>query len=89
MEFFQTRLGQKFYEKDLPSLIKELGELKQEIAELRKPKESKVVKLENECKLAETVTEYVEQGWTLKHYLPEHSEILSQQIVSTVLVFER
>lgn len=46
MEFYQTRLGQKFYEKDLPSLIQVLGELKQEIAELRKPKESKVVVLE-------------------------------------------
>ena len=30
MEFYQTKLGQKFYEKDLPSLIKELGELKQD-----------------------------------------------------------
>lgn len=45
MEFYQTKLGQKFYEKDLPSLIKELGELKQEIAELRKPKENTVVVL--------------------------------------------
>ena len=89
MEFYQTRLGQKFYEKDLPSLIKELGELKQEIAELNKPKESMVVKLDREDKLGEIIKKYAEQGWVLKHYLPEHSEILSQQIVSTVLVFER
>ena len=55
MEFYQTKLGQKFYEKDLPSLIKELGELKQEIAELNKPKESMVVKLDREDKLGETI----------------------------------
>lgn len=89
MEFYQTRLGQKFYEKDLPSLIKELGGLKQEIAELRKPKESKVVILKDELKLGRMVTEYAEKGWTLKHYLPQHLEIMSQQIVDTVLVFEK
>lgn len=89
MEFYQTKLGQKFYEKDLPSLIQELGELKQEIAELRKPKENKVVKLDQEWKLAETLTEYAEKGWTLKHYLPQHLQVDSQQLVPTVLVFER
>ena len=89
MEFYQTRLGQKFYEKDLPSLIQELGELKQEIAELGKPKENKVVILKDELKLGRTVTEYAEKGWTLKHYLPQHLEIMSQQIVDTVLVFEK
>ena len=92
MEFYQTRLGQKFYENDLPSLIKELGELKQEIAELRKPKESKVVKLEQEWKLAETINEYAEKGWTLKHYIPQHLEnlgVYNQALVPTVLVFEK
>lgn len=92
MEFYQTRLGQKFYENDLPSLIKELGELKQEIAELRKPKESKVVKLEQEWKLAETINEYAEKGWVLKHYIPQHLEnlgVYNQALVPTVLVFEK
>ena len=89
MEFYQTKLGQKFYEKDLPSLIKELGELKQEIAELNKPKESKAVKLEQEWKLAETINEYAEKGWVLKHYLPQHLEVDTQQFVPTVLVFEK
>lgn len=88
MEFYQTRLGQKFYEKDLPSLIKELGELKQEIAELRKPKENKVVVLDDDYKLGQTITEYAEKGWTLKHYLPQHLDVY-QQFVSTVLVFEK
>ena len=89
MEFYQTRLGQKFYEKDLPSLIKELGELKQEIAELRKPKENKVVVLRDESELGETIDEYSEKGWVLKHYLPQHLDIMSRQIVKTVLVFEK
>ena len=89
MEFYQTRLGQMYYEKHVPQLIKELGELKQGIAELRKPKESKVVILKDELKLGETITEYAEKGWTLKHYLPQHLEIMSQQIVETVLVFEK
>ena len=92
MEFYQTKLGQKFYEKDLPSLIKELGELKQEIAELRKPKENTVVILEKEWKLGETIKEYAEKGWVLKHYIPQHLENLgsyNQALVSTVLVFEK
>ena len=89
MEFYQTRLGQMFYEGHVPQLIKELGELKQEIAELKKPKESMVVILKDELKLGRTVTEYAEMGWTLKHYLPQHLEIMSQQIVDTVLVFEK
>lgn len=88
MEFYQTKLGQKFYEKDLPSLIQKLGELKQEIAELRKPKESKVVVLEKEYQLGEVIKEYAEKGWTLKHYLPQHLDIY-QQFVPTVLVFEK
>ena len=45
MEFFQTRTGQMFYEKQLPSLIKELEGLQKEIANLRKPKESMVIVL--------------------------------------------
>lgn len=92
MEFYQTRLGQKFYEKDLPSLIQELGELKQEIAELRKPKESEVVILKKEWELGETIKEYAEKGWVLKHYIPQHLENLgtyNQALVSTVLVFEK
>lgn len=92
MEFFQTRLGQMFYEKNVPELIKELGELKQEIAELRKPKESKVVVLEKEYQLGEVIKGYAEKGWTLKHYLPQHLEnngVYNQALVSTVLVFEK
>ena len=92
MEFFQTILGQRYYEKHVPELIKELGELKQEIAELRKPKENKVVELEKEYKLGETISEYAEQGWTLKHYIPQHLEnlgVYNPQLVSTVLVFEK
>lgn len=87
MEFYQTRLGQMFYEKHVPQLIEELGELKREIAELRK--ESKVVILKDELELGKTIKEYAEKGWTLKHYLPQHLEIMSQQIVETVLVFEK
>ena len=92
MEFYQTRLGQKFYEKDLPSLIQELGELKQEIAELRKPKESTVVVLEKEYQLGEVIKGYAEKGWALKHYIPMHLEnngVYNQALVSTVLVFEK
>ena len=92
MEFYQIRLGQKFYEKDLPSLIQVLGELKQEIAELRKPKESKVVVLEKEYQLGEVIKGYAEKGWTLKHYLPQYLEnngVYNQALVSTVLVFEK
>lgn len=89
MEFYQTRLGRMYYEKYIPELIKELGELKQEIAELRKPKESTVVILKDELELGETIKEYAEKGWHLKHYLPQHLEIMSQQIVETVLVFEK
>ena len=89
MEFYQTKLGQKFYEKDLPSLIKELGELKQEIAELRKPKGSMVIVLKDEWDLGKTIKEHTEKGRTLKHYIPQHLEVDSQQIVSTVLVFEK
>ena len=66
-----------------------MGELKQKIAELRKTKENKVVKLEQEWKSAETITEYAEKGWTLKHYLPQHLQVDSQQLVPTVLVFEK
>lgn len=88
MEFFQTRLGQMFYEKNVPELIKELGGLKQEIAELRKPKENTVVVLDDDLKLGQTLKEYAEKGWTLKHYLPQHLDVY-QQFVSTVLVFEK
>ena len=92
MEFYQTRLGQMFYEGHVPQLIKELGELKQEIAELRKPKESKVVVLEKEYQLGEVIKGYAEKGWTLKHYIPMHLEnngVYNQALVSTVLVFEK
>ena len=89
MEFFQTRSGQMFYEKQLPSLIKELEGLKKEIAELRKPKESMVIVLKDEWDLGKTIKEHTGKGWTLKHYIPQHLEVDSQQIVSTVLVFEK
>lgn len=89
MEFYQSRSGQMFYEKHVPQLIKELGELKQEIAELRKPKENKVVVLEKEWQLGEVIKGYAEKGWALKHYIPQHLQIKSQEIISTVLVFEK
>jgi hypothetical protein len=89
MEFFQTRTGQIFYEKQLPSLIKELEGLQKEIAELRKPKESMVIVIKDEWDLGKTIKEHTEKGWTLKHYIPQHLEVDSQQIVSTVLVFEK
>ena len=72
MEFFQTRLGQKFYEKDLPSLIGELGELKQEIAELRKPKESMVIVLKDEWDLGKIIKEHTEVTCYPYEYNKDH-----------------
>lgn len=89
MEFFQTRSGQMFYEKQLPSLIKELGGLQKEIAELRKPKESMVIVLKDERDLGKTIKEHTEKGWSLKHYIAQHLEVDNKQTVSTVLVFEK
>ena len=89
MECFHTRTGQMFYEKQLPSLIKELEGLQKEIAELRKPKESMVIVLKDEWDLGKTIKEHTEKGWGLKHYIPQHLEIDNKQTVSTVLVFEK
>ena len=89
IEFHQTKTGQTYYEKHVPALIKELGELKDELKELNKPKETKVVSLEYEYRLAETIQGYAKKGWTLKHYLPEHHSTMNEEYVHTVLVFER
>lgn len=92
IEFHQTRMGRTYYENHVPSLIKELGELNKQLTELNKPKENKVVSLEDEYKLAETLTEYAEKGWILKHYIPPHLEnlgVYNQQLIPTVLVFEK
>lgn len=39
--------------------------------------------------LASTINKYCSEGWQLKHYIPEHAELATGQIVDTVLVFER
>lgn len=89
IEFSQTRTGRTYYENHVPSLIKELGELNRQLAELNKPKESKVVSLDHDWKLADTIQEYAKEGWTLKHYLPQHLTVIDEQLIPTVLVFEK
>ena len=89
IEFSQTRMGRTYYEQHVPSLIKELGELNKQLAELNKPKENKVVSLVHEWQLADTIKGYAKDGWTLKHYIPQHLSIDDEQLVRTVLVFEK
>ena len=48
-----------------------------------------VIVLKDEWDLGKTIKEHTEKGRTLKHYIPQHLEVDSQQIVSTVLVFEK
>lgn len=89
IEFSQTRMGQTYYEQHVPSLIKELGELNKQLTELNKPKEIKVVNLVHEWQLRDTIQGYAKDGWSLKHYLPEHLSIDNEQLIPTVLVFEK
>ena len=87
--FHQTRMGRTYYEQHVPTLIKELGEISKQLTELNKPKESKVVSLDDEWKLADTIQECTKEGWTLKHYLPQHLTLIDEQLIHTVLVFEK
>lgn len=89
IEFSQTRTGRTYYENHVPSLIKELGELNKQLAELNKPKENKVVSLDHDWQLADTIRGYAKEGWTLKHYIPQHLTLIDEQLVKTVLVFEK
>lgn len=89
IEFSQTRTGRTYYENHVPSLIKELGELNKQLAELNKPKENKVVSLDHDWQLADTINGYAKEGWTLKHYIPQHLTLIDEQLIPTVLVFEK
>lgn len=89
IDFHQTRMGRTYYENHVPSLIKELGELNKQLAELNKPKENKVEILGHEWQLTDTIRGYAREGWTLKHYIPEHLSIDKGQHIPTVLVFEK
>jgi hypothetical protein len=89
IEFHQTRIGRTYYEQHVPTLIKELGELNKQLTELNKPKEVKVVNLVHEWQLRDTIQGYAKDGWSLKHYLPEHLSIDNEQFIPTVLVFEK
>lgn len=89
IDFHQTRMGRTYYENHVPSLIKELGELNKQLAELNKPKEHKAVSLAYEWQLADTIRGYAKEGWTLKHYIPQHLTLIDEQLVKTVLVFEK
>lgn len=89
IEFSQTRMGRTYYEQHVPTLIKELGELNKQLTELNKPKGIKVVNLVHEWQLRDTIQGYAKDGWSLKHYLPEHLSIDNEQLIPTVLVFEK
>lgn len=89
IEFSQTRMGRTYYEQHVPTLIKELRELNKQLTELNRPKENKVVSLVHEWQLGNTIRGYAKDGWTLKHYLPQHLSIDKEELVPTVLVFEK
>ena len=89
IDFHQTRTGRTYYENHVPSLIKELGVLNKQLAELNKPKENKVVSLDHDWQLADTINGYAKEGWTLKHYIPQHLTVIDEQLIPTVLVFEK
>lgn len=88
MEFWQTVLGDRFFNVSIPKLINGIDSLTDELKKLNQEVESKVVTT-NETKLASTIKKYCSEGWQLKHYIPEHVELSTEQIVGTVLVFER
>lgn len=88
MNFWQTIAGDKFLNVSIPKLINGIDSLTDELKKLNQEIESKVVST-NEMQLASTINKYCSEGWQLKHYLPEHAELATGQIVDTVLVFER
>lgn len=88
MSFWQTIAGNKFLNVTFPKLTEEISSLTEELKKLNQGVESKVVST-NERQLASTINKYCSEGWQLKHYIPEHVELSTGQIVDTVLVFER
>lgn len=88
MSFAQTIAGDKFLNVSFPKLTNEISSLTEELKKLNQKVETKVVTT-NERQLASTINKYCSEGWQLKHYIPEHVELLTEQIVDTVLVFER
>ena len=88
MDFWQTVSGNKFLNVSFPKLVNEINYLTNELKKLNREVESKVVST-NEMQLASTINKYCSEGWQLKHYIPEHAELATGQIVDTVLVFER
>lgn len=88
MSFVQTVAGDKFLNVSFPKLTNEISSLTEELKKLNQKVEIKVVTT-NERQLASTINKYCSEGWQLKHYIPEHVELLTEQIVDTVLVFER
>ena len=88
MNFWQTIAGDKFLKVSIPKLINGIDSLTDELKKLNQEIESKVVST-NEIQLALTINKYCSEGWQLKHYIPEHIELATGQMVDTVLVFER
>lgn len=88
MSFVQTVAGDKFLNVSFPKLTNEISSLTEELKKLNQKVETKVVTT-NERQLASTINKYCSEGWQLKHYIPEHVELLTEQIVDTVFVFER
>ena len=88
MDFWQTVSGDRFLNVSIPKLITGIDSLTNELKKLNQEVESKVVST-NETKLASTINKYCSEGWQLKHYIPEHVELSTEQIVDTILVFER
>lgn len=88
MDFWQTVSGDRFLNVSIPKLINGIESLTNELKKLNQEVETKVVTT-NEKQLASTINKYCSEGWQLKHYIPEHAELLTEQIVDTVLVFER
>lgn len=88
MDFWQTVSGDRFLNVSIPKLINGIDSLTNELKKLNQEVETKVVTT-NEVQLASTINKYCSEGWHLKHYIPKHAELLTEQIVDTVLVFER
>lgn len=88
MNFWQTIAGDKFLNVSIPKLINGIDSLTDELKKLNQEIESKVVST-NEIQLASTINKYCSEGWQLKHYISEHIELATGQMVDTVLVFER
>lgn len=88
MDFWQTVSGDRFLNVSIPKLINGIDSLTNELKKLNQEVETKVVTT-NEMQLASTINKYCSEGWQLKHYIPEHAELSTEQIVDTVLVFER